>query len=170
MTASKRTKFAPASTPCTQCPWRTENQGKRHSLGWYTRKNVRRLWSGLRRGERMTCHPTDPDNPAAPNGRVAPEGTTTRECAGAQILVQRELQRLGDLIESGDRDPWSTYWAANPKGLTKTGAALVAMNVQWGGVEGLGLLEVGKVNLNDETISHVDLTPWVPRKNQEEVQ
>lgn len=60
-------KVAEASTagPCAQCPWRTSNQGKRHPDGWYTKANLRRLWAGLRRGERMTCHPTDPANPVS---------------------------------------------------------------------------------------------------------
>src|SRR5213075_927488 len=153
---TKRTAFAPATSPCAQCPWRTANQGTRHPLGWYTKRNLRRLWVGLRGGERMTCHPTDPDNPPAPGTRGAPDGTATRECAGAQILVQRELQRLGELIEADVRDPWSVYLADNPRGLTKRGAALAAMNVQWGGAMP-GLLEVGGVNLNDETVSHVEL-------------
>lgn len=157
--SSRRKKFAPATSPCGQCPWRTENQGTRHRDGWYTKKNLRRLWAGLRRGERMTCHPTDPDNPG---GRVLPDSVTTKECAGAQILVQRELHRLGELIEANVPDPWGVYLTTNPRGLTKVGASLSAMNVQWGGVMP-GTLAVGRVDLNDETISFVDLAPWEPR-------
>jgi hypothetical protein len=160
---SKRTGFAAcAERPCAQCPWRTENQGKRHPLSWYTKANLRKLWKGLRRGERMTCHPTDPDNPPEPGKRGAPEGVATRECAGAQILVQRELTRFGELLESGVDDPWGAYQAQHPMGLTKIGMSLAAMNVQWGGAMP-GTLEVGAVDLNDSAVGYAELTPWKPR-------
>ena len=54
-----------AKSPCQACPWRVENHGKRHPDGWYTKANLRRLWSGIRRGEEMSCHPTDPSNPVS---------------------------------------------------------------------------------------------------------
>jgi hypothetical protein len=47
-------------------------------MGWYTKANLQRLWAGMRRGEDMTCHPTDPDKPG-PSG-----GTPVR---GAQSLT-----------------------------------------------------------------------------------
>lgn len=90
---SKRTKIeAPRSRACDQCPWRKSNQGKRTSGGWYTKANLRRLWSGIRSGDSpgMTCHPTDPDNPPNDDGRQASEGATTHECYGALLLVARE--------------------------------------------------------------------------------
>lgn len=45
---------------CLACPWRLSNQGRPTPGGWYTRRNLDRLWAGLRRGTRMSCHPTDP--------------------------------------------------------------------------------------------------------------
>lgn len=47
---------------CSACPWRLANQGKRHPDGWYAKANLSRLWSRLRRGEAMSCHPSDPNN------------------------------------------------------------------------------------------------------------
>lgn len=83
-----------ASTPCSACPWRLANHGKPHPHGWYTKKNLRRLWGGLRTGEApgMSCHPTDPNN-EVPEGHKAPkDGAEPAECAGALLLVKRELQ------------------------------------------------------------------------------
>ena len=91
-------------TPCAECPWRTVNQGKRHPDGWYNRANLKRLWNKLRRGDMMSCHPTDPRNPvsvhAALKGqRMAKLGATPRECAGALILQQRELMIYQEVSE-----------------------------------------------------------------------
>lgn len=82
-------------TICAACPWLTANQGRRTKGGWYTKANLRRLWTGLRTGEApgMTCHPTDPQHPA-PDGRpdaVPPDGSDFHECHGAAVLMQREI-------------------------------------------------------------------------------
>lgn len=141
--------------PCAQCPWRLDNQGKRHPDGWYSIKNLRRLWAGLRSGERMTCHPTDPCNPVPVGHRAAPESATTRECAGAQILIQRELDRVQDVLRA--KGEFSEYKAANPRGLTKVGAYTHAMSMA---VRLPGELKYAPVDLNDESVGHRDLTPW----------
>lgn len=82
---------APIDHACAACPWRTSNHGRRHAEGWYTKWNRRRLWNGLRTGNApgMTCHPTDPDtNPDSP----PKAGQETRECAGAWLLIAREME------------------------------------------------------------------------------
>lgn len=77
---------------CAACPWRVENHDKPHPDDWYSKENLFRLWTGLREGERMTCHPTDPKNPAATAGpAAAPDGADFHECAGAHAILQREL-------------------------------------------------------------------------------
>lgn len=108
-------KIKAMEAPCAACPWRASNQGKPHPHGWYSKKNLRRLWAGLRSGKApgMTCHPTDPDNEVPEGHRPAPEGNDARECAGALILVQRELKLL-------EKDP-KGYLKARPGGLTKAG-------------------------------------------------
>lgn len=159
-TVSARTEFAPATSPCAACPWRTANQGRRHPDGWYTKANLRRLWAGLRRGERMTCHPTDPDNPTPPGVAGPAEGHPTRECAGALVLVQREAQRLGELVEAGGN--LADYRRDHPRGLTRVGMAQVFANLQWGGVMP-GTLEMAKVDLNTPGISAPGVVDWEPR-------
>lgn len=44
--------------------------------GWYSPQNLKRLWRGLRDGERMTCHLTDSRQPQR-NGKTVSEGTQT---------------------------------------------------------------------------------------------
>lgn len=115
--------IAQMTTPCAQCPWRKSNCGKKVTTGempygWYSEKNLRRLWSGLRTGEApgMTCHPTDSDNPT-PNGRKpTSDGVEKHECAGALLLIQRELS----LVE---KDLKGYLKARSRLGLTKTGIA-----------------------------------------------
>lgn len=61
MTLTSESPVAAASdSPCLACPWGTANRSRPTPGGWYSRRNLDRLWSGLRRGARMSCHPTDP--------------------------------------------------------------------------------------------------------------
>ncbi len=87
------TPTEPTAHPCATCPWLKTNHGKPHKAGWYTTKNLRRLWRGVRAGEQMICHATDPesinyggDKPVAPDHQ--------RLCVGQLILVMRSIQRL----------------------------------------------------------------------------
>ena len=120
------TTVAPAlGTPCGACPWRTANHGRRHPDGWYTKANLRRLWAGLRTGVApgMTCHPTDPNNPVPDGWRGVPADTVTRECAGAQLLVQREIrifERMAQVLGM-DYPVLKLYRLLRPRGLTTTG-------------------------------------------------
>lgn len=161
---SERSSFRPASKvgPCADCPWRTSNQGKRHPGGWYTKANLQRLWSGLRRGERMTCHPTDPDNPVPEGWRKAPLGRATAECTGALILQQREMQRVSDILEAGGA--LSDYRRAHPRGLTQFGVAKLVGELLFGGAPVIGSLEMSKPDLNSPDVSYERLTPWETRE------
>lgn len=86
---SERTEIdAPDDHPCRACPWLTANHRRPHPDGYYSDANRRRLWNGLRTGDApgMTCHPTDPCN------QPVADATRTRECAGAWILLGREMR------------------------------------------------------------------------------
>lgn len=116
-----RDQMTAGTRACADCPWRKSNQGKRHPHGWFSKKNLRRLWNGIRTGNApgMTCHPTD-------TGIVVPEawpvqakpGTTTKECAGALLLVQRELRSMEQPITPASVD---AYKARRRGGLTNSG-------------------------------------------------
>lgn len=153
-----RVQPASESGPCSACPWRTSNQGKRHPDGWYTKKNLRRLWAGLRRGERMTCHPTDPTNPLPEGSRAVPEGTTTRECTGGLIVIQREMQRLNDSYVAGGS--YGDYHALHPRGLTRIGGARHALDFA---IVLPGELRMATPDLNTPDVGHPDLVPWENR-------
>lgn len=165
-----RTSVSPATRqPCAHCPWRISNQGKPHPDGWYTKKNLRRLWVGMRRGERMTCHPTDPDNPVTPKAiargyKPAPENARTNECAGALILQQREYMRFQAIVESlspTERigDAMRRYRAAHPRGLTRDGLVALVERAMFGGSP-LDNLAMTKPDLNQDDVGHPDLVPW----------
>lgn len=142
--------------PCAACPWRTENHGRRHPDGWYTAANRKRLWAKLRRGDGMTCHPTDPLNPIPEGARAVPENATTHECAGALILQQRELMYLQD------EPDLQTYRRNRPLGLTRAGIAEMISRALFGGLPIVGGRAMSKPDLN-EKVSHPPLGEWEPR-------
>lgn len=121
--------------PCRACPWLVVNHQRRHADGWYTVANRRRLWGGLRAGEMMTCHPTDPSNPAPSDrpGAVAAPGTTTRLCAGAWALIAGELNAATETLRNGGS--LASYGRSRPvPPLTRDGAtAHAARLVPWPG-------------------------------------
>jgi hypothetical protein len=114
--------------PCSECPWRIANHGKKHKHGFYTKANLARLWREIRAGgQGQSCHPTDPSHP----DHGAKPDTETRECPGSVILVLRELQRLNDV--GGVEE----YRKIRRKGLTRDGI------LYWG----LARLKLGHVPL-----------------------
>lgn len=109
--------------PCSACPWRLENHGKPHPGGWFTKANRNRLWAQLRKGERMTCHPTDPTNPLPPGFDPLPEGVVTHECTGALILQQRELMRFQGIASVTPKGAIAAYRRSVAKAMTRDGLA-----------------------------------------------
>jgi hypothetical protein len=126
MTEKKPTVAAAMKSPCSHCPWRLSNRGKKIKTkgmpyGWYTKKNLQRLWAGLRTGEApgMTCHPTDPDNEVPEHWKEVPKETQTKECAGALLLIIREIKLLEKDVDG--------YLKSKRRGLTKAGLTWWAM-------------------------------------------
>lgn len=151
--------------PCAACPWLTANHGKPHPHGWYLLKNLRRLWRELRRGQTMSCHPTDPDNVVPPGAAEPPPDAATRECAGALVLMQRETMRMQRAAEAaqaaGAKDGLARYRHAHPKGLTRGGICEVVARATMGGTP-FGGLAMARPDLN-LPVSHPDLVPWDPK-------
>jgi hypothetical protein len=142
-------------SPCSHCPWRTENHGKPHPDGWYTAANRKRLWAKLRRGDAMSCHPTDPTNPVSAKAReqgaiVAKEESTPKECVGAVVLQQREV-----MCFQADH---KGYFKTRKNGMTKRGLAVIVERVLMGGV--LGTPAMLKPDLN-APVGHDGLS-WDP--------
>jgi hypothetical protein len=158
-TARVRDAAAGVADPCRACPWLTRNQGTRHPDGWYTKGNLARLWAGLRRGEGMSCHQTDPRNPVSPKAaaagyRPAPDSAEVRECIGGLILQQRELHLYGRLLDL------AAYRRARPRGLTRDGLATVVSRLAFGDTC-LGGPAMARPNLNHPDVGHTPL-PWTP--------
>lgn len=142
------------SHPCKQCPWRTENHGKPHPFGFYKKANVTRLWNQLRRGgNSMSCHPTDPSHP----DHVAsgtPTDAKTRECAGAVILIRRELSSIAGPARELTTEGLGAYLKHRKKGLTKDGFRYWAIQrIHFGKVPLIGGPPLPEVNEDDAAIS-----------------
>lgn len=163
-------RVAPAlDSPCGPCPWRTANHGRRSAKvtgvevgGWYTKANLRRLWAGLRRGEMMVCHPTDPRHPTLPGKRPTPANTTPRECAGAHLLLQRELDIAQRLMKAHPgENAVRLYRRLRPGGLTRDGLAAYMHRVVFGGVPLVGgCQKTPRPNLHEPCSVGTAALPW----------
>lgn len=165
LTGRPAAKGAPLS-PCKGCPWRTENHGKPHPDGWYTKANVKRLWSGLRTGEApgMSCHPTDPNNPVSEKAqgagyKEAPEHSEVRECAGSVILQMREV----DLFQRADGD-FTAYRRGRPGAMTKVALFNFAMRMA---VRFPGEVPINMNHDLNEPVSVPGQVPWDNPTNEE---
>lgn len=150
-----------ADQACLACPWRKANQGRPHPHNWYSGRNLKRLWSALRSGGRMTCHPTDPENAVPAGERPAPRHVRTRECAGALILVQREFMRFQAALRDGEdlAACYERYRNANPNGLSLNGLRTLVARTVFAGTP--GVLRMTRPGLNDPAVGYRKLTPWV---------
>ena len=107
---------------CPNCPWLKANHGRRSPGGFYTKRNLRRLWNEVRSGKGMqSCHMTDPVHP----DHVAagtPLTAQPHECPGSVALAVRELLKLKavrDRVES--EQAVEVYLRENPGGLKRQG-------------------------------------------------
>lgn len=112
-------------SPCKQFPWRIANHGKRHRHGFYTKRNLTRLWNQIRNGGRaQSCHITDPSTPEHVAAGAKP-GTTPMECIGSITLVTRELNYIktlasGDTIDTTHLNAYRSR-SRKRRGLTQSG-------------------------------------------------
>jgi hypothetical protein len=128
------------TVPCKGCPFLRANQGLPTKEGFYTVKNLRRLWSGVRTGEIMICHSTDPNahetgSPAHPKpGQIKPG--SERVCLGALFLYKREERLMAEVksYKAYRTDPR----AAKPP-MTKVGFLSVAEAVLFKELSGPGI-------------------------------
>jgi hypothetical protein len=166
--SAERKEFAPCNPKaCAQCPWRIANHGRPHPHGFYRLSNLRRLWNGLRRGARMSCHPTDPTMAEFEGYERTAARAVTYECTGAVVLIQREMTRFQQLakesVAAGDSPPrgLQLYRAASgTRALTREGLAEHAWTMLTGGGLFGQKLKMGQPDLSDPEIGHPDLPPW----------
>lgn len=138
--------------PCKECPWLTANHGKPHLDNWYTEKNRRRLWAKLKRGDSMSCHKTDPENPVPKGVEPVPSGTPVHECTGALILQQREVMLFQKHCEeaeaAGAKDGFKRYKVAGGA-MTRGTLAYIVQRALFGGTPLVGGPPMSRPNLNE---------------------
>ena len=144
--------------PCEQCPWRTSKQGKRSSGGFYTKRNLHRLWGQIRRGGAMqSCHLTDPSHPDH-LAAGAPANAHPQECLGAVVIVRREIERMAH-DGAIDDETIRGYLNAYRHGLTKEGILYwVLQRLQFGGTPFGRGATLPKVDASDPAIG---LPEWL---------
>ena len=156
----KRQAAECAPEACAACPWRVSNKGKpspvvdNQAYGWYTQANLRRLWQGVKRGEIMTCHPTDHTMRQA-NGKFIDQDVQTRECTGSVILQQREMQTLQDVSHH-----IKVYRQTRRFGLTRIGIETIITRLLYARVPLADVVPMGKPNLNDSDVQYAPLGEW----------
>jgi hypothetical protein len=113
----------------------------------------------MRRGERMTCHPTDPRMVEWPGYEGTGNSREVRECAGALILQQREFE----VCQSDYKANVAQYRRERSMGLTKDGLRAILHRALFGATPLGGGLPMASVNLNDPDTYHEPLGEWEPR-------
>ena len=151
-------------TPCSACPWRVENHGRKNEWGFYTPKNRKRLWNQIRGADRsgecrpQSCHPTDPGHPDHIAAGAKP-GSVPKECPGSVILVYREIEKIIAAGAGTGREREITpegikaYQKAHRDGLTNRGILYWVMErITYGGVPFVGGPKLPDVDVNEAGI------------------
>jgi len=138
---------------CAQCPWRLSNQGKPHQNGFYTKKNLKRLWNQIRGGGgAQSCHLTDPRHP----DHIAagcPKNAAVQECPGSVILIMRELERMADKKGVVSDASLERYLKTRRLGLKRLGILYwVVQRIQLAGVPIVGGAKLPDVDVADREI------------------
>lgn len=167
---SRRKLVAANPRPCSACPWRLSNQGRKDDPhGFYTKANLKRLWDGLRSGEApgMTCHPTDPEMAVYAGYEATADRPATAECAGSIVLLAREFKAFEALTREVDAEEAAgvklrrgealrRYRRARPRGMTREGLAELVFRIA---VVMPGAVPIPRVVADDSDIGYPPLEP-----------
>lgn len=167
----RKALVAAAPRACAQCPWRLSNQGQPHPHGFYSKRNLARLWAGLRssRAPGMTCHPTDPSMAEFEGYEDTADREVTLECRGSVILMVREVMRFQAIchrVEASGEVPIGEalrrYRAEAPKGFTRNGLAEIVGRFLFGGTPLAREIQCDSNQVNDPEIGYPPLGEWDP--------
>ena len=155
---------------CAHCPWRLSNQGKPHPHSFYSKRNLARLWAGLRSGRApgMTCHPTDPRMAEFEGYEATADRELMRECAGALTLMWREVMHFQEIAKEAERGELMTnalreYRRRFPHGLTRRGLVEVVTRFTFGGTPfARATPGVDNILVNDPEVGYPPLGEWDP--------
>lgn len=172
----KNKKQNECDKPCGTCPFLTKNLGRSNPSGfeqmkaersdaefdptnWYSEKNLTRLWrDGLRKGEAMLCHSSDP-NAANYGGTNAKQGGE-KLCTGAVLLVFLHIKQLERLIAQNLKpsEVQKQYRAFSKYPMTKDGQVSWVMNFAIGRTDLFGGLPI-KRNIAASLVNEISV-PW----------
>jgi hypothetical protein len=165
---------------CKTCPFLLANFGKPNPPGydpekmnaertdggqfhdWYSLKNLRRIWAeGMRHGEVLQCHATDP-NAEVYGGKRTASGSE-RVCVGVLAVVLRHMEFYNALLEAEpDIKPAAArrrYVAVAGKyPMSKQGMLAWALMIGMGRTDMLGGLMLPR-HLDAATVEAVGV-PW----------
>lgn len=166
------------SSPCATCPFVRANFGRPNPSGydprtaeckhgrdfydWYSPENLRRLWtSGIRNGEVMICHATDPG--AAEYGGKAAAPGNERPCIGSLAIVLLHMKYIERLVEEGKTKNWKNVYqeAAGAYPLTQEGMFAWAMMISAGRTDLFGGMKI-PASLSAEAVEACGV-PWDDR-------
>jgi hypothetical protein len=169
MTAERKALVEAAPRACAHCPWRLSNQGQPHPHGFYSKRNLARLWAGLRSGNApgMTCHPTDPLMAEFEGYEETADREETLECRGSIILMTREVMRFQAIchqVERGEleQNALREYRAAAPLGLQRAGLAEIVSRFLLGGTPLARAVQCDSNQVNDPEVGYPPLGEWDP--------
>lgn len=145
---------------CSHCPWRIGNQGKRTTDGFYSKVNLQRLWAGLKDGQAMSCHPTDPRMNEFESAPRVKDDAVTHECTGATILVQREWMVFQELMQEHGEHGFRRYRALGGPRMTREGLWAVAMRASLG--DSPVTAAMGRPDLGDMDVQYMPLGVFDP--------
>lgn len=139
---------------CSACPWRLSNQGQPHPHNFYSKTNLKRLWKGLRRGERMSCHPSDPRMAEFTGYEDCAERAKTSECTGALILQQREFMLFQEIAKDTPKGSsgLKAYAKQRPNGLTREAFIVLVDRAMFAAVN--QDVAMAKPNLSDDEVGY----------------
>lgn len=149
-TTTSEGKVEPACPKaCSSCPWRLANQGSKPDLHkFYSPSNLKRLWTGLRNGARMSCHPTDPRMAEFAGYEALADREITHECTGSLILVQREAMLFQKIAEENpeSKKVLQLYRKQRPQGLTRDGLIALVNRQMFGSFSGTKMTTPNLIN------------------------
>lgn len=142
------------TVPCASCSWRKSNQGKPHKFGWFTRKNLTRLWNQIRGGgEAQSCHLTDTS--VEQHVACGAKGDKPKECAGSVVIVLRELLVIKEMARGEPIEPEHVdeYLRTRKKGLKKTGLLYwLVSRISAAGIPYIGGAPLPEVDADDPEV------------------
>lgn len=113
-------KRVESSSPCATCPFVRTNFGRPNPEGydpkaaeeanpgqrffdWYSTANLRRLWLGIRSGEAMICHATDPGASCYGYDKKTAAPGNERPCVGALAVILLHLKFVERFVHANPK-------------------------------------------------------------------